>query len=395
MKPVIIIGTGLAGYTLARELRKLDKTVPLVIMTADSGGFYSKPMLSNAFAQGKNADQLITQSAEKMAAQLNATILAHTRVTGIDTDAHIVSTSAGDFEYAKLVIATGAQPIRIPMGGNAGNEVLSVNHLSDYTTFRERLAAHSSQAGARVAILGAGLIGCEFADDLTGGGHWVTLVDPNSLPLAALAAPMLSQHLKNALTECGVTLKLGTTAASVDHENGGLKITLANGEVLEADIVLSAIGLRPDISLAQAAQLQTGRGIVVDTTGRTSAADVYALGDCAEYTLHGTGGTRVMPYVAPLMNAARAIARTLAGEPTPIDLKPSPVVVKTTSFPLALLPPPIDKNAHGEWRHETVGKHVVCRFYDRDGAMAGFGVSHHEPGIRSSLMAELGAKAAA
>lgn len=391
MKPVIIIGTGLAGYTLAREFRKLDKEVPLVIVTADRGGFYSKPMLSNAFAQGKNAEQLITQSAEKMAAQLNATILTQTRIIGIDTDARIVSTSAGNFEYAKLAIATGAQPIRIPMGGNAANEVLSVNHLSDYAIFRERLAAHSPESGARVAILGAGLIGCEFADDLTAGGHRITLVDPNPLPLAALAAPMLSRHLNDALTGCGVSLKLGTTAASVDRENGALKITLANGDVFEADIVLSAIGLRPDISLAQAAQLQTGRGIVVDATGRTSAADVYALGDCAEYTLHEAGGTRVMPYIAPLMNAARAIARTLTGETTPIDLKPSPVVVKTPSFPLALLPPPIDKSAHGEWRSEIQGKHVVCRFYDRSGAMTGFGVSHHEPGIRSSLMMELGA----
>ena len=85
MKPIIIIGAGLAGYTVAREFRKLDKTTPLVMITADSGGFYSKPMLSNAFAHGKQAEQMITHSATQMAEQQNMSIQANTRVTAIDT----------------------------------------------------------------------------------------------------------------------------------------------------------------------------------------------------------------------------------------------------------------------------------------------------------------------
>jgi rubredoxin-NAD+ reductase len=189
MKPIIIIGAGMAGYTAARELRKLDKEVPITIITADDGGFYSKPMLSNAYAQKKLPAQLVTQSATQLAAQIGATILTSTTVSGIDTAAKTLATSGGVLDYDKLIFAIGAQPIRLPLQGDAAEQVMSVNHVEDYARFRTLLDATEAGRQARVMILGAGLIGCEFADDLAGGGHAVTLIDPNPLPLAALAAP--------------------------------------------------------------------------------------------------------------------------------------------------------------------------------------------------------------
>lgn len=390
MKPIIIIGTGLAGYTVAREFRKLDKITPLIIITADDGGFYSKPMLSNAFAQRKLAEQLVTQSAAQMAQQIGAHIMTGTRVNGIDTAGRTVRTSAGAFDYAKLVIAVGAQPIRLAIGGNAADQVLSVNHVDDYAIFREKIAS-VMQATARITILGAGLIGCEFADDLAGAGHAVTLVDPNPLPLAALAAPALSQGLHAALRDRGIDLQLGTTAARIDRSDDALQVTLANGHAFATDLVLSAVGLRADVALAQAAQLNTGRGIIVDASGQASAADVYALGDCAEYTSHTDGSTRVLPYIAPLMTAARAIARTLTGQITTIDLKPAPVIVKTPSYPLALVPPPLQAIAAGCWQDETDAQRTICRFHDEQGVMIGFGVAPQEAGVRQALLTELGA----
>jgi NADPH-dependent 2,4-dienoyl-CoA reductase/sulfur reductase-like enzyme len=107
MKPTIIIGAGMAGYTVAREVRKLDKERPLLVITADDGGFYYKPMLSNAFAQGKQAAQLVSQSAAQMAAQLGAHILTGTAVSGVDTQRKTVQTQAGEFEYPQLVLAVG------------------------------------------------------------------------------------------------------------------------------------------------------------------------------------------------------------------------------------------------------------------------------------------------
>lgn len=158
---------------------------------------------------------------------------------------------------------------------------------------------------------------------------------------------------------------------------------------MQTDILLSAVGLRPSTTLAAASGLTVNRGIVVDSYGRSSAPDVYALGDCAEYT-EADGATRIMPYIAPLMNAARAIARTLTGTPTAIDLKPSAVIVKTPCYPLALVPPPQKSVAQGSWATARDDKRTICRFYDADGLMAGFGMSHHDAAGRQALMAELG-----
>ena len=389
MKPIIIIGAGMAGYTAARELRKLDKTIALTVITADDGGFYSKPMLSNAFAQKKLPAQLVTQSAVQLATQIDATILTATRVEHIDVANKTLTTNASVLEYDKLVFAIGAHPIRLALEGDGADQVMSVNHVEDYAVFRQQLDATEAGRQARVTILGAGLIGCEFADDLAGGGHAVTLVDPNALPLAALAAPALSEGLKAALTGRGIDLRLSTTASRVDRTDKGLKISLANGDSITTDIVLSAVGLRPSTALAKATGLTVNRGIVVDAYGQTSAPDIYALGDCAEYT-EADGATRIMPYIAPLMNAARAIARTLTGTPTAIDLKPSAVIVKTPSYPLALVPPAQKSLVEGSWHASQDDKRTICRFYDAEGVLAGFGISHHEAASRQVLMAELG-----
>jgi rubredoxin-NAD+ reductase len=237
-----------------------------------------------------------------------------------------------------------------------------------------------------VALLGAGLIGCEFADDLAGAGHQVTLIDPNPRPLSALAAPALSGALLRGWSTRPITLKLGTVATTVSRSGEHFQVRLADGSLLVADVVVAAVGLRPLTGLAQQSGLATGRGIRVDSHGRTSAADIYALGDCAEYSVGETG--MVMPYVAPMLAAARAIAATLAGVPTPIVLRHEPIVVKTPSCKLALLPPP--QGTQGSWSTVHEGERIIARFHDQHGIMRGFGLSQHTPALRSRLLAELG-----
>ena len=381
--PIVIVGAGMAAYGVARELRKLDKSTPLMIISADAALAYAKPMLSNAIALGKGAAQLVSQTSAQMASQLDAVVLAHTRVLVIDSEQRTLETDQGWFGYSKLVLALGAQPIRLPMGGDAADEVLSVNNLDDYAELRTRL--DRIEGAARVAIIGAGLIGCEFADDLLAGGHHVTLIDPNRLPLAALAAPSLSAGLTLAWSERTLELRLGTTAQAVSHAPGGLLVQLADGSSLTCDLVLSAVGLRPSIALAQASKLETRRGIVVDGYGQTSATDIFALGDCAEYTQGGAGA--VLPYVAPLLAAARAIAATLAGTPTPIVLKNDAVIVKTPSYKLALSPPP--PGASGAWVDEHDGERMIARFIDDKGSLRGYGMSAHTPALRQKLMGEM------
>ena len=120
--PVVIVGSGLAGWTVARELRKLDAAVPIVLVTASPGHFYAKPTLSNALALARTPAQIVTTPAEQMATASGVTLLAETTVTGIDAVAHTLSLSDGQtLAYRDLVLANGAQPIVLPMAGNAAH----------------------------------------------------------------------------------------------------------------------------------------------------------------------------------------------------------------------------------------------------------------------------------
>ena len=376
MQPIIIVGSGLAGYTLARELRKLDRETPLAIVTADDGRFYSKPMLSNALAAGKSADALASADAVRMAAQLNAEIVTHARVDAIDHRAHSVTVDGLARGYRKLVLALGADPVRPELAGDGASEVLSVNDLADYARFRR--ATENKQ---RVAIMGAGLIGCEFANDLAAAGYRVDLIHPAAYPLERLLPVPAAEVLRGALAGAGVTWHLGASAIRVDRTETGYRLTLSDGSVVEAETVLSAIGLRPRTALARDAGIDTGRGIRVDRRLESSAADVYALGDCAE--VEGL----VLPFVMPLMQAARALARTLAGTPTEVAYPAMPVVVKTPACPLAVAPPAA--GAEGEWRIDCEQDGVCALFHDAQGRLQGFALAGAAAAKRSALSRQL------
>ncbi len=279
--PVVIVGSGLAGWTVARELRKLDAAVPIVLVTASPGHFYAKPTLSNALALARTPAQIVTTPAEQMATASGVTLLAETTVTGLDAVAHTLSLSDGQtLAYRDLVLANGAQPIVLPMAGNAAQRVYRVNHLEDYAGFHAALG----EAPKRVLVIGAGLIGCEFANDLVTGGHQVSVVDPAPRPLASLLPPEAGAGLQTALAEAGVVWRFGTSVVSLDQtDSGSLLATLADGQAIEADLVLSAVGLRADVRLAQAAGAVCERGIVVDERLGTTLPGVWALGDNAQY----------------------------------------------------------------------------------------------------------------
>lgn len=371
--PLLIIGAGLAGWTTVREFRKLDTTTPVVLVTADSGDFYAKPTLSNAYAQKRTPAQLVSTPAAKMAETLNVTLLARQQVQSLDTAAqHVVVTHDGQAQtmlYSRLVLATGAQPIRVPVTGNAAGQVKSINNLDDFGTFYAALgldpSATEPSLPKTVLIMGAGLIGCEFANDLVLAGATVHLVDPSSRPLALLLPAEAGEQLQAALQALGVAWHLGTTVTAVDNANGGLRVQLADGNSIAADLVLSAIGLRADTTLATAAGLACERGIVVNDTLQTSAPHVYALGDCAQYA---SAGQRTLPYVMPIMNAAKALAATLAGTPTPVVFPLMPVSIKTPALPIVVAAP--HPALVGTWK--AGDGEGIWQFNDSNGVQRGF-----------------------
>jgi rubredoxin-NAD+ reductase len=359
MNPIVIIGSGLAGYNLAKEIRKLDDKVPLQIITADSGESYSKPMLSNALSKGKSPAQLVMSSAEQMAGQLGASIQTNTRVETIDTADRILVTDAGDVEYNELVLAVGARQIDPSLAGDAAANVITVNNLDEYRHFHDAL-----ETAQHVGIIGPGLIGCEFANDLVSQQKQVTIIGPSLYPLDRLLPGAVGELVKQKLQAAGVHWRLGALASSVDQHDSQYRIAMNDGSHVDVDLVLSAVGLKPDTALAQHAGITINRGIVVDRTLQTSAPHVYALGDCIE--IDGL----VLPFVLPLMNAARTLAKTLTGNVTQIRYPAMPVIVKTPAHPIVVSPPPVDDE--GEWDIDIDDEGARAVFQCADGSIAGF-----------------------
>lgn len=360
--PVVIVGTGLAGYNLAREFRKLDSETPLLLITADDGRSYSKPMLSTGFAKNKDADGLSMAEPGAMAEQLKAEVRTHTRISGIDPGHNQLWIGEEAVPYRDLVLAWGAEVIRVPVAGDASDAIFSINDLEDYARFRTAAAGKQ-----RVLLLGVGLIGCEFANDLSLGGYQVELVAPCEQVMPGLLHPAAATAVQTGLEGLGARFHLGPVLTSLNHQGDALEAQLSDGSVIACDLVLSAVGLRPRIDLAAAAGLAVNRGVVVDRQLRTSHANIYALGDCAE-----VDGLNLL-YVMPLMTSARALAQTLAGTPTAVTYGPMPVTVKTPVCPLVVSPPP--RGLQGEWSVEGSGGDIKALCHDSNGALLGYALT--------------------
>ncbi|MDR4513953.1 FAD-dependent oxidoreductase [Nitrosomonas sp.] len=376
-QPVIIIGSGLAGYAVARELRRLTADQPMVLISADHSGFYSKPMLSNALSTGKTPESIINSDAEKMAAQLKIDIRPHTRVTAIHNANKTVLLSNNErLEYSTLVLAVGADQVKLTLQGNAMSEILTVNDVDDYKRFRDALAVKK-----RIVIIGAGLIGCEFANDLSATGYQVDVIDIASQPLGRLLPSEAGAYLQKKLEDVGVVFHLSASVQSVDRIDERLLLTLANGEKIETEIVLSSVGLTPRINLAQEAGLHVNRGIVVNQLLQTSDENIYALGDCAEVV------GKILPFVMPITHAARALAATLAGNPTPVFYPAMPVLVKTPACPTVVAPP--EAGRAGEWQVESDADGVTAVFLDDGGKLLGFALLGQAIAQKNDLAAKL------
>ena len=370
---VVVVGSGLAAWTVVKEFRKHDSSTPVTLVTASSGDAYPKPALSTAFAQNKLPEQLRNGVASELAATLNLQLQAHTRALSLNLSAQTLHTDHGDFAYSRLVLAHGADPIRIPLQGDAADTVLSVNQLEDYQVLRDRL-----QPGMRVLIMGAGLIGCEFANDLSGAGFKVQVVDPAPRALAALLPEDASAQLQLALSDLGVGWHFNDSVVSLNHHAGALQAVLHNGDTVDTDLVLSAIGLRASTGWLKSSGLVCDKGVVVNSLLQTSDPHVYALGDVAQYAF---AHNRLLPYVMPIMTTARALGATLSGTPTEAVFPVMPVAVKTPAMPLLLaLPAP---GAAGDWHTADEG---VWQFIAEGGQCLGFVLAGKQTAQRSKAL---------
>lgn len=380
--PIVIIGTGLAGYSVAKEFRKLDTHTPLILITQDDGHFYSKPLLSTALHQAKSPQDLIITDVALMQKQLDATILTYSNVEQIDTATQTISVQTDNhmqtLAYQKLVFAMGAKPKPLPIIENLQSHY-RINNLMDYAKFK-----NIQTQWQHLTIIGSGLVGCEFAHDFTKSHLSIEVVTPDPYPLYGLVPEPVGDALKASLTAKGVSWHTKAHVTQATQTNDDCHLGLSNGKTLQTDAVLVAIGLAPHIALAKAAGLSVNQGIVVNPFLESSVANHYALGDCAEY------GSECKQYVSPILVCARALAQTLHGNPTPAVLPNLPVSLKVDCYPIITAPP--KRDLEGSWQFENLDNHYQGLFYDKLGVLQGYVLSGSFLAKRQEFQAVLNAK---
>ncbi|MDO4896801.1 MAG: FAD-dependent oxidoreductase [Moraxella sp.] len=305
---LVIVGAGLAGWAVVDAVRALDKDINITLISADSADRYHKPMLSVAISQGKKRTDLVRTTGEQSAQDNGITLLAHTFVTNIDSHAKVLSTTRGNVAYDKLVLAVGANPAYPPT--IAKDMAWHVNHLDKFGDLQERLTHAKS-----VAIVGAGMVGVELAEDLANAGLTVSLIDVSPRPLSAMFPKVVGERVLQAIQGLGIHWLGFSMVQGVSATDKGYQIDLLDCESnqstpLYADEVIVATGLVVDERLPSRAGVVFHKqtGIVVNPqTLQTSVPDIYALGDCI--SIDG------MPcrYVAPHRSQATAIAHEVLG----------------------------------------------------------------------------------
>ncbi|GBQ24851.1 putative NAD/FAD-dependent oxidoreductase [Gluconacetobacter sacchari DSM 12717] len=301
----VIVGAGSAGWSVAERLRALAPSASIVMVSACDADRYAKPLLSVALSRRLDLGDIRSAGGEEAALELDVRLLSRTVVSGIEPSGRRVRTTSGTLRYRSLVLAYGARPIPCPELPDS--LVWRINTLRSWQGLRARIGARSRH----IVVVGAGLIGCELAEDAVLSGHDVTLLCRDDVPLRGMLPAEAGAVVAERLRATGIRLVTDCRVTGVRGAGDGVEIEMqAAGDAacLPADIVIAATGLRTDLRLARVAGIETDCAIAVDpATMRTSAPDIYALGDCV--SLNGVP----CRYIAPLAGQADVIAHQILG----------------------------------------------------------------------------------
>ncbi len=376
MQSIVIIGSGLAGYLLVKGLRDKGHTGAIHVITEEAGDFYTKPMLSSACGLNKTPEDLITMTAQVMQQRYDFTLLANRSVIGLDRHAQRVQLSEGQtLSYDACVLALGASPKSMAFAG--ADMAHRVNRWSDYAHFRTQLTSTK-----RLGIIGAGLVGTEFAADLSRLPIEIALLHAGSDPLDALLPQTLCTALRTCLVEHGVAWHGGVTVDAIEKNDDGSQILSFSDGRVPCDQTLIATGLVPNILLAKQAGLDVRHGIVVNQFCQTSDPHIYALGDCAEVARLS------MCYVAPIRHCvASLVARFVTQTPVAVAYPVMPITIKTPMMPIVVVPPP--PGAKGQWQVEGSAPDFTAIYLDAAGCSIGFALSGQQVKQRAHWMKQV------
>lgn len=272
----VIVGAGLAAGKAVQELRESGFDGHLVLYGAEPHPPYERPPLSKAYLMGDDGfEAALVQPIEWYDAH-DVDLRLGTRVTKVDpVDRRLIAGGVAQ-AYDRLLLATGAHPRHLAMADDSGACVAYLRTVEDSDLIRSRL-----KVGRRLVIIGGGWIGLEVAAAARRAGAHVTILEALDLPLGRVLGPEVARTFATLHQAHGVDLRVNTEVSAIESDGGMTIVTLADGSLLEADLLVVGIGATPDTALARGAGLSTDNGIVVDDQLRTSVPDIFAAGDVA------------------------------------------------------------------------------------------------------------------
>jgi len=350
-KRLVVIGNGMApGRAIERLLELSPDQYQITIFNAEPRVNYDRIMLSPVLAGEKSYGDIIIHN-EEWYAQNDIILHKGDPVVSIDRSKRIVLSKKGvSANYDTLLIATGSSPILIPLPGHDLEGVLTYRDLADV----EKMV-RASQTQKHAVVIGGGLLGLEAAAGLQMRGMTVTVLHLMPTLMERQLDPVAGDLLKNALEARGIRVLTKANTMRISGTEKVEAVHLDDGTVIKADIVCMAVGIKPNASLANAAGLETNRGIIVQDDMRTSDPDIYAVGECVEHNGQCYG------LVAPLYEMAAVVAAGLSGQPASYKSTTSPTKLKVTG---------IDLFSAGEFEKKTGREEIIFKnsggdFYKR------------------------------
>jgi 3-phenylpropionate/trans-cinnamate dioxygenase ferredoxin reductase subunit len=318
-KTFVIVGASLAGAKAAGELRERGFDGRVVLVGAESERPYERPPLTKDYLQGKSERQKAYVHDEDFYGQQEIELRTGKVAESIDPQASTVTLAGGEtLAYDSLLLTTGAEPRKISVPGADLDGVHYLRTFADCDALRERLGS----GGGRVAVVGAGWIGSEFAASARGAGLDVTVIDPLALPNERIFGAEIGAFYRDVHVRNGVEMVLEDGVEALEGEGAVTAVRTASGRLVECDFVVIGVGVIPRVTLAEAAGLTVENGIQVDAACRTSAPNVFAAGDVANawhpfYDRH----IRVEHW-ANALNQGPAAARSMLGDAVSYDRIP-------------------------------------------------------------------------
>ncbi len=315
--PVVIIGTGQAGFQTAASLR-IEGYEGEILMIGDEPGLpYQRPPLSKSFFKDGNAERLLFRN-QDFFEKNNIDIRDKCAAQSIDrSKKQVVLDDGGAISYGHLVLATGTRNRELPIPGSNLKNVLALRTLDDANHIRK-----TARTDQRVVMIGGGFIGLELASVLREFGCEVTIIEAESRPMARSVSKQISDYFVNAHTKSGIKIHCNSMVAQITGDETARGVKLSDGEEIGADLVFICAGVVPNSEIASNAGLETNNGILVDELLLTTDPFISAIGDCAAFVHKGSGKLVRLESVQNAADQAKCVAKRLAGTPQDYEAVP-------------------------------------------------------------------------